>query len=72
MIDDSFVKKYKIEGLGRSIKTPRKTLELVVSLCRNNEEINKMGKDYARSENRLFGGCPQPGEPGSEEFFKSR
>jgi len=72
MADDSFVKKYKLEGHGRSIKTSRKTTEFVSSLCRNNNEINKMGKDYAQSETRLFGGCPQPGEPGSEEFFKSR
>lgn len=65
----SFTEKYNLENEGKPVKITEKTKEITKSLFRKAEEVNEKGQEYSRLETRLFGGCPQPGEPGSENFF---
>lgn len=66
----SFAQKYGLQGLGKPVKISEGTKEAISSLDRSIQDINKKGEEYSKLEKRLFGGCPRPGEPGSEKFFK--
>ena len=65
----SFAQKYGVEGQGKPVKISENTQDAVRGYYRRSTEIIEKGKEFTKREKRLFGGIPQPGEPGSEKFF---
>jgi hypothetical protein len=71
-VSKTFAEKYGLKGLGKQVRVSKKTNRAVNSLYRLSSEAAQKGKEYADQEIRHFGGCPKPGEPGSEGFFASK
>lgn len=69
MSKDYFVKKFNNAGLGLPAKVAPETKQTVQALYSRSEELIRKGAEYSKQEARQFGGCPRPGEPGSEKFF---
>lgn len=67
----SFAQKYNLKGQGKRITVSEKTKAAVDSLYRKCDDLVKKGKEYSQNENRGFGGCPRPGEDGSEKYFST-
>ena len=65
----SFAQKFGVKGQGKPVRISEKTQDAVRGYYRRSAEIIEKGKEFTKREKRLFGGVPQPGEPGSEKFF---
>lgn len=68
--DKSFALKYNLIGRGETVKESRRIDETVKSLQRQGADIKAKGEEYSKTEKRLFGGIPHPGEPGYTNYFK--
>lgn len=67
----TFAQKYNLEGRGKRIKISQKTKDTIDSLNRQSSSVIEKGKEYSKQESRGFGGCPKPGEVGSEKYFSA-
>ena len=66
----TFAQKYNLEGCGKRVRISPRTQDAVRRLNLRSDEVVAKGREYAKEENRAFGGCPRPGENGFEKYFK--
>jgi len=57
------------EGRGDAIFLTEKVRNNFRRISARSEEYVRKGEEYVSNESRLFGGCPQPGAEGYEDYF---